>query len=96
MSASFLTKEIAREVLDPAGVADDAKAHITSSEQLIASFATRCAWPHLEHECLLSHPPIGAKAVSADNMPQHIKEPKRCWAASRYSFSKAVPPFAFF
>ena len=47
-------EEIAREVLDPAGVADDAKAHITSGERLIATFATRCAWPHLEHECLLS------------------------------------------
>ena len=73
MGASFPFKETAREVLDPAGVADDAKAHMTSSEQLIASFATRCAWPHLEHERLLSHPSIGAKAVSANKCPRAFK-----------------------
>ena len=46
---------------------------MTSSEQLIASFATRCAWPHLEHERLLSHPSIGAKAVSANKCPRAFK-----------------------
>ena len=66
-------EEIAREVLDPAGVADDAKAHITSSEQLIASFATRCAWPHLEHERLLSHPLSGLKQFPRINARGHLK-----------------------
>jgi hypothetical protein len=78
-------KEIAREVLDPAGVADDAKAHITSNEQLTESFATRCAWPHLEHGCLLSSP-FGLK-VSANKCPRAFKTTR--WVIFRYNSSSA-------
>ena len=73
MGASFPFKETAREVLDPAGVADDAKAHITSDERLIVTFATRCAWPHLEHERLLSHPLSGLKQFPRINARGHLK-----------------------